>query len=178
MSGCGQIGEPDGCASAGPDLDLLYRSHAPTLRRRLRARVKSNEEANDLVQDAFARLLGAPSLSRVRDPGAFLNRIVRNLLIDRSRRLQSRAPHVPIGPGDEIAVSADQGQAIEVEQMRKRYRDLVESLPPRTREVFVLHRIDGHSYKAIAARLDISIRTVEWHVAQAIVRIGKGLDGE
>ena len=171
----GSFGEGDGAA---PDFDLLYRNHAPGLRRRLRARVKSHEEANDLVQDAFARLLGARSLSRVRDPGAFLNRIVRNLLIDRSRRLSARSPHVQIGFGDEIAVLPDQGQAIEIEQMRQRYRELVGLLPPRTREVFVLHRVDGHSYREIAARLDISVRTVEWHIAQAIFRIGRGLDGE
>jgi RNA polymerase sigma-70 factor (ECF subfamily) len=171
----GAVGDPH---RDGPDLDLLYRDHAPRLRRRLRTRVGSHEEANDLVQDAFARLLGARSLSRVRDPGAFLNRIVRNLLIDRSRRASVRPPHVPFGPGEEIAVASDQGQEIELEQMRKRYRELVALLPPRTREVFILHRIDGHSYRDIAARLDISVRTVEWHVAQAIVRISRGLDGE
>jgi RNA polymerase sigma-70 factor (ECF subfamily) len=178
MSGSDDIGPFDECASASPDFDLLYRSHAPALRRRIRARVNSQEEANDLVQDAFARLLGARSLSSERDHGAFLNTIVRNLLIDRSRRLLSRSPHIPIGPSEEIAVSPDQHQAIEVEQMRKRYSELVQSLPPRTREVFLLHRIEGHCYKEIAARLDISVRTVEWHVAQAIVRIAKGLDEE
>jgi len=162
----------------GPDFDLLYRNHAPALRRRLRARVRSHEEANDLVQDAFARLLGARSLSSVRDPCAFLNRIVRNLLIDRSRRLSARFPHVSIDVDADIAVAPDQGQEIEVEQMRQRYRELVQLLPPRTREVFILHRLDGHSYKDIAARLDISVRTVEWHIAQAIVRISRGLDGE
>ena len=132
MSESDDIGALDG-SSARPDLDLLYRNHAPGLRRRLRARVRSHDEANDLVQDAFARLLGARSLARVGDPGAFLNRIIRNLLIDRSRRLSARPPHVSIV--DEIAVPPDQGQAIEVEQMRQRYRDLVALLPPRTREV-------------------------------------------
>jgi len=73
-----------------------------------------------------------PGLSLVRDPGAFLNRIVKNLLIDRSRRLSARSPHVPIDDGDEIAVAPEHGQAIEVEQMRQRYRELVASPPPRT----------------------------------------------
>lgn len=177
MSEHDPTGSLDG-SSDGPDFDLLYRNHAPSLRRRIRARVRSQEEANDLVQDAFARLLGAQSLSRVRDPGAFLNRIIRNLLIDRNRRLSARSPHVPLGKDEDVAVAPEQGQGIELEQMRQRYRELVESLPPRTREVFVLHRMDGHSYKQIAERLDISIRTVEWHIAQAIIRIGRGLDEE
>ena len=46
------------------------------------------------------------------------------------------------------------------------------------REVFLLHRVDGLSYKDIALQLGISVRTVEWHIAEAIVRIGRGLDRE
>jgi RNA polymerase sigma-70 factor (ECF subfamily) len=157
-------------------VDLLYRDHAATLRRRLRARVGSTEDANDLVHDAFARLLGTHRLQSVGDPAAFLNRIVRNLLIDRARRLAARAPHPSTEMEIDIPVPPEQGQAIELEQMRRRYREIVLTLPPRMREVFVLHRVEELSYKEIATRLDISIRTVEWHIAEAIVRISRGLD--
>lgn len=161
-------------------VDILYRSHAPRLRRSLRTRLGSMEEASDLVHEAFARLLGAASLERVGEPEAFLNRIVRNLLIDRSRRLSTRSLHVPVDGSArgsvELAVPADQADALEVEQMRDRYREAVAALPERMREVFVLHRVEGHSYKEIAERLDISVRTVEWHIAEAIIRIGRGLE--
>lgn len=157
-------------------VDILYRDHAPRLRRRLRAQLKSNEEASDLLHDAFARLLGARALDRLLQPEAFLNRILRNLLIDRSRRLATRAQHVGIDDGPDLAVPADQSDAIEAEQMRQRYREVVAALPERMREVFLLHRVEQLSYKEIAARLGISVRTVEWHIAEAIVRIGKGLD--
>lgn len=159
-------------------VDTLYRDHAPTLRRRLRRRVSSSEEASDLVHDAFARLLAARALDRLVRPEAFLNRILRNLLIDRSRRLATRATHVDIDSEPGLAVPAGQSDAIEAEQMRQRYRQVVASLPNRMREVFVLHRVEQLSYKEIAERLEISVRTVEWHIAEAIVRIGKGLDSE
>lgn len=159
-------------------VDLLYRDHAPRLRRRLRAELKSNEEASDLLHDAFARLLGARTLDRLLQPEAFLNRILRNLLIDRSRRLANRASHVAIDDHPEFAVPADQNDAIEAEQMRQRYREVVATLPERMREVFLLHRVEQLSYGEIADRLGISTRTVEWHIAEAIVRIGKGLDAE
>ena len=109
---------------------------------------------------------------------AFLNRILRNLLIDRSRRLANRAIHVEIDDELDLAVPADQSDAIEAEQMRHRYREVVASLPERMREVFLLHRVEQLSYREIADRLGISVRTVEWHIAEAIVRIGKGLDAE
>ena len=172
------MGGERGLADARRQVDLLYRDHATRLRRRLRARVQSPDEANDLVQDAFARLLGARRLDGLRKPEAFLNRILRNLLIDRSRRAAARPPHVEYQDEHDLAVRADQGDAIEVEQMRQRYMKAVAALPDRMREVFLLHRVDQLSYVEIANRLGISIRTVEWHVAEAIVRIGKGLDPE
>jgi RNA polymerase sigma factor (sigma-70 family) len=167
------------CEEAHRHLDLLYREQAPALQRRIRARLYSSDEASDLVHDAFARLLGAFGRQRLRQPEAFLNRIVSNLLIDRSRRRRARPRHVPIDEEeDRLAVAPEQDQQIELAQMRDRYRDLVASLPPRMREVFILHRVEDLGYSEIAARLDISVRTVEWHIAEAIVRIGKGLEAE
>ena len=157
---------------------VLYRDHASRLRKRIRAQVGSGEEASDIVQDAFARLLGAPSLDRVREPEAFLNRIVRNLMIDRSRRLANRTTHVPIEDSADLALPPNQTERLELDQMRARYRKIVASLPPRMREVFILHRVDELDYREIAKRLDISVRTVEWHIAEAIIRISKGLDDE
>lgn len=163
-------------AAAEPRLALLYRDQAPRLTRRLQARLRSSEDAHDLVQDAFARLLGAGKRGPLDRPEAFLNRIVRNLLIDRSRRLANRAQHVPIDDTNEPGIRPTQTDGIELAETQARYRAAVAALPERMRAVFLLHRVDGLSYKAIAADLGISIRTAEWHVAEAIVRIGKALD--
>ena len=162
-------------ATAEVRFETLYREQAPRLQRRLRAKLRSAEDARDVVQDAFARLLGARSLPR--EPVAFLNRIVRNLVIDRARRHAARGPEVPLSRNDEPWTRATQSEAIELEQTRALYRASVEALPKLTREIFLLHRLDGLAYKEIAAQLGISIRTVEWHVAEAIVRIDRDLRG-
>jgi RNA polymerase sigma factor (sigma-70 family) len=167
---------------SGPDddtrlrFDALYREQAPRLRRRINAQLRSSEDANDLVQDAFARLLNAGARQALRTPEAFLNRIIRNLLIDRSRRLAHRLPHEPIDNANAPAVRATQEDAIELAQTRDRYLAAVAALPERMRQVFILHRVEGLGYREIAARLGISGRTVEWHIAEAIVRIGKELE--
>ncbi len=166
---------PGGSGNGEARFDDLYREQAPRLRRWLDARLRSSEDANDLVQDAFARLLGSGARNGLRQPEAFLNRIVRNLLIDRSRRVSNRTPHVPIDEANEPATRPTQEDAIELAQMRERYRAAVDALPPRTRQVFLLHRTDGLGYKDIATQLGISVRTVEWHVGEALVRIGKDL---
>ena len=142
----------------------------------MHAQIGSADEASDLVHEAFARLAGARTSEPLRNPAAFLNRIVRNLLIDRSRRLSARPILLPLDEGVDVAVAPQQEERIELEETRERYRSAVAGLPPRMREVFVLHRIHGLGYRDIAHRLGISPRTVEWHVAEAIVRIGRGLD--
>lgn len=168
--------ETSGDGTEAARLELLYRDHAPRLTRRLKARLNSSEDARDLVQDAFARLLGASKRESLDRPEAFLGRIVRNLLIDRSRRLANRAQHVPIEGTAEPMTRPTQSDGIELAQAQARYRAAVAGLPERMRTVFMLHRADGLSYKAIAEQLGISVRTVEWHIAEAIMRIGKALD--
>jgi RNA polymerase sigma-70 factor (ECF subfamily) len=166
---------PQGDGHAEVRIDALYREQAPRLRRWLDARLRSSEDAHDVVQDAFARLLGSGAREGLRQPEAFLNRIVRNLLLDRSRRAANHRAHVPLDEANEPETRATQEDAIQLDQMRIRYRAAVDALPPRTREVFLLHRMEGLGYKDIATQLGISIRTVEWHVGEALVRIGKEL---
>lgn len=167
---------PSVAADGEPMLERLYRDEAPRLRRQLRTRLASPEEASDLVQDAFARLIGTGAWRGLRSPEAFLRRIVRNLLVDRSRRLAVRGVQVEIDEARDVVVPPRQSEELELAQMQRRYRAAVAELPPRMREVFVLHRVEELSYREIAGRLDISTRTVEWHMAEAILRIGKMLE--
>lgn len=110
-----------------------------------------------------------------RNPQAYLQRIVRNLLVDRGRRPEARVEHCPIDQGIDLPVPPDQAYGLEVAQLKRRYREAVAALPNRTREVFLLHRVDELGYQEIAMRLRISPATVRWHVAQAILSIGEAI---
>jgi RNA polymerase sigma-70 factor (ECF subfamily) len=158
-------------------LEAVYRAQAPGLARYFRTRFRGTEDPEDLVHEVFARLVGVKSFGEVRDPQAYLSRILRNFLIDRKRRLSKRPSFVGF-EGIEPAIPPDQSHQIEVTQMRERYSAAVDALPPRTRQVYLMHRVEEQSVKAIADQLTISTRTVEWHLAQAILRIGEALDRE
>jgi RNA polymerase sigma-70 factor (ECF subfamily) len=158
-------------------LEDMYRAEVPRLARFLRKRLPVTDDPLDLVQEAFLRLAGSSPDTLLRNPEAYLQRIIRNLLVDRSRRA-GKAQHVPLDEGCEVAVAPDQADALQADDLRRLYRGAVDALPPRTREVFLLSRVEELGYKEIAMRLGISIRTVEWHVAQAIIGIDKALDRE
>lgn len=157
-------------------IEAVYRAEAPRLTRMLRGRLRGADDARDILHDAFARLVGSRPGTALHNPEAYLQRIIRNLLIDRSRRSAKKPAHLPITDEMEFAVPPDQEYAIEVSQMREQYRAIVAALPPRTRQVFLLHRVDELQYIEIAARLEISVRTVEWHISEALSQIGKALE--
>jgi RNA polymerase sigma-70 factor (ECF subfamily) len=173
----------DGAAGEGADamrrreLEAVYRAQAPGLVRFFRARFRGVEDPDDMVQEVFMRLARSKTFPDVRDPQAYLSRTLRNFLIDRKRRRDTSPDFVPLD-GVEPALPPEQAHGIEVAQMQARYRAAVDALPPRTREVFVMHRGQELSVKIIAERLEISSRTVEWHLAQAILRIGEALERE
>lgn len=181
---CEAVAEPADCApgsdpeeSRRRQIDAVYRAQAPGLARYFRARFRGTEDPDDLVHEVFARLASVKSFDELRDPRAYLSRILRNFLIDRKRRLD-KLPGLVGLDGIDPAVAPDQSHEIEVTQMRERYRIAVDTLPPRTRQVFLLHRAEERSVKIIAEELGISTRTVEWHLAEAILRIGEALERE
>jgi len=53
----------------------------------------------------------------------------------------------------------------------------LEKLPPRTREILLMHRLNNLTYSEIASRLGISSSAVEKHIAKAAVFLAKWIEG-
>ena len=139
--------------------------------------VRDGHEAQDLVQNAFERLLSAQHAGqRTDNPRAMLYQIARNLLVDRHRHLRVRQHD-----GDEVlqqqaAVSSCEPDTVLAGMQRLRLlADAIEALPPRCRAAFVRHRIDGLSHADVAAEMGISVNMVERHVMLAVAACRKAL---
>ncbi len=167
--------EPD-LAEAVVTLDLAFRHEGPALLRYLGRRA-GHDAAPDMLQEVFARAAGSAQVGRLANPAAFLRRVARNLLIDRSRR--RKADNVIVFPFDEDLHAAslpEQEQGIEAQDLRRLYEGAVDDLPEKTRRVFLMHRVDELSYRQIHERLGISIATVEYHMMRALAHIARAVD--
>lgn len=154
----------------------LFKRERPRCARRLRPLVRDADDAADLLQDAFERLVSLRRPDALQSPEAYLQRVVRNLVIDRARRAQCRPSNfVPLDEASLPHVEPLQEQALEANDLMRRYRDAVSALTPRTREVFLLHRVDELTYREIASRLGITVATVEYHISRALVHLDKAL---
>lgn len=148
----------------------IHHAEHRRLLRKLRRRV-GPDEAPDLVQEVFARFLRSDALGRVENPAAYLSRITRNLLIDRARRKRQGMPiFSPFDDERDASSRPNQAWRIEATDLFRLYRQTVRAMPPKTRRVFVMRRVKRMSCKEIAARLDISVATVDYHMVQALAR--------
>lgn len=154
----------------GASLDILYRAQAPRLLR-LFGRLAGRQDADDLVQDSFVRLADAGRDQSFHKPEAYLSRVAGNLLRNRARAAFHRSI-VQNDVGDHPAAGATEMTAmLEARDMLNRLQAAMEKLNPKTRDIFMAHRIDGASYAEIAARMDLSVKGVEWHMTKAIAHL-------
>jgi RNA polymerase sigma factor (sigma-70 family) len=152
-------------------IDRLFRSEAPRLARFIRRSVRNQDEVHDLVQDTFVSFVEARPKSRLRTPAAYLRTIARGILWERIMRPRAydRAHHVPMDEANELCVDPEQEWMMEASDFMRRYEEALSELPPRTREVFRLHRQDELTYQEIAERIGITVDGVKYHMKKALL---------
>ncbi len=143
------------------------------LRRFVRGRVSSRQDAEDVIQEAYLRVLRYSAEHQVEDRERLLFSTARNLAVDNQRRRRVREKTVAecalLTPGAEEWPGSD--EVVDARQRLKQIEKVLSQLPARCREVFLLHRLDGLSYSQIAQRCGISVSAVEKHIARACLLI-------
>jgi len=153
--------------------DAFYRSQHDRMFHYFRRKV-GREAAPDLVQQAFTRMLCSGAFERVEHPQSYLIRIAHNLLIERARTWHRKQRMLcPLDEARDAAVQPDQQHHAEAKELRRALRRALLAMPPRTRRIFLMHRLRDATYKEIADELGISSKTVEKHIARALARCRK-----
>ena len=136
--------------------------HEGMLRAWLRSQFPSERDIDDVVQEAYVRLLRAKNRGEVVSLKAFLFATARNLSRDRFRHrcvnraeplVENEALYV-LADGDDVAESVAHNQELEM------LTEAIQSLPDRCRQIFTLRKVYGMSQREIAAKLGISECTV------------------
>ncbi|NIE76183.1 RNA polymerase sigma factor [Pantoea sp. Ap-967] len=135
----------------------------------IRLRFRDRHFARDLVHDVYLQILDKPPRERVSLPLAFLRKVTFNRAIDRVRAESLRAAHLAAASSDEPALDSwDGAQALDFEQQLLALLAIIEALPARQRQVFLLHRIHGMAQREIASELEISSNMVTQHFNRAM----------
>ena len=147
------------------------------VRAALMRRGRTAHDADDLVQEAWVRLACYEREQTVAKPEAFLMRTALNLSIDAYRARASHGEEVLL---DEVVLVDTTPGAEAVVLARERMARLsagLGRLNVKTREIFLSHRVDGMSYQEIARQHQLSISTVEKHIAKATLQVTRWMEG-
>ena len=154
-----------------------WRSAFSRVRAALMRRGRTQHDADDLVQEAWIRLACYEREQAVAKPEAFLMRTALNLSIDTHRMHMNHGEEVML---DEVILIDATPSAEAVVLARERVARLsvcLGRLSEKTRDIFLSHRVDGMSYQQIAQRHQLSISTVEKHIARATMQVTSWMEG-
>jgi RNA polymerase sigma-70 factor (ECF subfamily) len=166
----------DRVVSREPDwLECLYREHRDRLLR-FAVRYTQADRAADVVQQLFLRLAsrGRNRPLEAGSPSAYLRQATINLIRNEYQQGVRRSAHLHENTAEEIE-AGDTLAALEARDTLVRLEAIMARLSPRTREIFLAHRLDGYSYGEIAARTGLSVKTIEKHMSKAIAHVSKHL---
>jgi RNA polymerase sigma factor (sigma-70 family) len=155
-----------------------FAQYLSRLKRFLRHRGRSDEDADDLIQEAFLRLEIYSREHEVLEPEGFLVRAVANLSVDKYRH--DGVLEVIEKPVEDLEIFDSSPRPDEVCAARERLDRLMaglEQLSPKTREVLIARRYEGLSCPEIAKRLGITVSAVEKRLARAMLHLVDWMDG-
>lgn len=150
------------------DLSGLYVEHNTWLQGWLRRRIGDTFAAADLAQDTFLSLLdGSTAAAQIREPRPFLATVAKRLLAHRHRRqlLETAYFEALACLPEELAPSPEM-RLIAVQSLQEIDR-VLDGLPARVREAFLLAHLAELSYAEIAARLGVSASSVKQYLTRA-----------
>jgi len=157
-------------SSRDGNVDAFVREHQAELLNFFRGRVTRPQDAADLAQESWSRLMHY-RLDTIASSRGLLFTIARNVLKNHwrwsaLRQIEQSTDFTELevssdAPGPDRHLQA----ALDLEALEA----AVVALPPKCRTVFLLSRIEGLSNAEVAQRCGISVKMVEKHLAKAIV---------
>lgn len=154
----------------------IARSHHSALVRFLALRTGSTEDAKEIVQEAYAKLLALDRPGTISFLVGYLWRIAANLAIDRGRQrtARSRLDDVALHPGTSSVPSTE--TVVELRQRLAIVEKAISELPAKCRRAFLLRVVEGQRFAQVGREMGVSERMAKIHVARAMEYLQVCLD--
>ncbi|KAG1248431.1 hypothetical protein G6F65_019617 [Rhizopus arrhizus] len=136
----------------------------------LRRKLGNRDNAADLAQDTFLRVLANRNVEAILRPREYLATIARGLVTDAYRRQAiERAYLEPLAARPEPVAISPEARAIVLETVLAIDR-MLDELGPRTRAIFLLVQFEELTYAQAGAKLGVSVTTIKKHMVRALTQ--------
>jgi RNA polymerase sigma-70 factor (ECF subfamily) len=149
--------------------ELLFKRHYKPLCRRVNAMLNDEEATEDVVQALFIKIWESRETIQTPDSvAAYLFTAARNRALNyiksQSRKSSNEVPLTNLHDESDNRME----EQMDAKELQKALYAAIDALPEKRREVFVLSRFEGKSYKEIAEIMQISVKTVEAQMGKAL----------
>jgi RNA polymerase sigma-70 factor (family 1) len=138
---------------------------------------RSEVTSKDLLQDIFLKLWqNRASLPEINNLNAYLFRMAQNHAFNEIERFAKKT----LSLSEHFDLEEDHSSPTPIEAMiskeiREKFAEAVNRLPPKQQQIFVLHKEQGNSYDEIARQLNLSVSTIHSHMHQALINLRRYL---
>jgi len=153
-------------STAASELAFVHLQYGRWLERMMRRR-SGPLPVEDVVQETFLRASVYEPEALLRHPKALLLKIAKSVVMNAARDA-SRKKRDPVGYDPQVWQSADQYQQVLL-------AETIAAIPQPYRDTFVLNRFEGMTYVEVATAQGVSVKVVEWRIAQALTICSKRL---
>lgn len=138
--------------------------------------VKNKEEAEEITQEVFVRLWNRRfDLKLELSFSSYLFMIAKNAVIDLLRKRQKESVINEDITQDANSIAEQSNNSIEYKELLDIVSNSIAELPEKRQQIYLMIRNEGLSYKEIAEKLNISIKTVESHMRLALQQLKKSI---
>jgi len=149
--------------------EVLFKQWYELLCRYAHSMLHNQEEAEDIVQKTFCKLWEHHAKLEIHTSmKSYLYRMVHNACLNRIKQWKIQSEHEEMIAGNDIMTANCVEEAMIHKELNSRIELAIAALPERCRQVFLLSRMQHHSYIEIAEALQISPNTVETQIVKAL----------
>lgn len=148
--------------------------HEPQLRAWLGRRSTPGIDIDDVVQESYAILAGLHAVDHIQNPRVYFFEVAKSVILQSFRQKRVVA-FSALAEFDALVIPDDSPSPEAIAAGRQelgRLADLVDKLPPKCREAFVLRKVRGLSQREVAAAMGVSENTIEKHIGKALGLLG------
>ena len=172
--------DDEACTGGNSDYEMhiarLFEEHNQNLLRFVTARLHSPQEAKEIAQEAYVRLLNLDEPNTVSYLRAYLFRIAANLVVDRLKQRERRSELRNLVFFEDEAFSPPPETILNARDELNLIQSAISELPPKCRKAFLLHKIHSMSIEKTSEEMNLSTRMVRIYVARAVAFCKERLD--
>jgi RNA polymerase sigma-70 factor (ECF subfamily) len=150
----------------------LFRQHYAALCRYAVGIIGDSEQSEDIVQHSFVKMWNKRAdMDLSRSLKSYLYTSVRNACINYIRdqkKFRSEFLDIEIYASDAVSAFTDGLERVQAGELQEKIQKALAALPDKSREVFVMSRIEQMKYREIAEKLGVKQKTVEAHMSRAL----------